>query len=258
MRVDVSPVGERLELEANPGLGFENIDVGLPIPGGFEEVHGVAGHQVAEVQSQFQVVIELVLHVAVDFHAEVLLFECQPFQIFGRLQIKSGQAELRLLGRLVVKGQLVEEHSLVTDIAAFEEDVVIRQALLEDKTFEKVYIDGEEVIEVPVAAVVVTGGVPGGIGHGRRAEVQSEIGVQQVALDVHIVPGGADIVNRARFIDEVPVDEGFAETGRGRQGTVDTDRQEIEIGIGEKLNFIFDSRIKVGCGNDTSVLLCQV
>src|SRR3990172_3882749 len=88
MRVDVSPVGERLELEANPGLGFENIDVGLPIPGGFEEVHGVAGHQVAEVQSQFQVVIELVLHVAVDFHAEVLLFECQPFQIFGRLKIK--------------------------------------------------------------------------------------------------------------------------------------------------------------------------
>src|SRR3972149_8820065 len=152
MRVDVYPVGDRLELVANPGLRFEYIDVGLPIPGGFEEVHGVAGYQIAEVQSQFHVVIELVLHVAVDFHTELLLTECQPLQIFCRLQIKSGKAELCLFGRLVVKGQLVEEHTLVTGIAAFEEDVVIRQALLEDKTFEKVYIDGEEVIEVPVAA----------------------------------------------------------------------------------------------------------
>src|SRR3970282_1465214 len=188
MRVDVSPVGDRLELVANHGLGFENIDVGFPIPGGFEEVHGVAGKQIAEVQSKFQVIIELVSHVAVEFPTELLLPECQPFKIFGRLQIKSGEADLCLFGRLEVKGQLVEEHALVTDIAAFEEDVVIRQTLLEDKTFEKVYIDGEEVFEVLVGAVAVTGGVPGGEGHGRRAEVQTEIGVRQVGLYVHIVP----------------------------------------------------------------------
>src|SRR4030042_6844422 len=175
MRVDVYPVGDRLELVANHGLGFENIDVGTPIPGGggFEEVHGVAGKQIAEVQSKFQVIIDLMSHVAVNFHTEVLLIESArpngPLQIFGRLQIKTGNADLRLFGRLEVKGQLVEEHALITDIAAFEEDVVIRHTLLEDKTFEKVYIDGEEVIEVPVAAVVVSGGVPGGKGTGAGA-----------------------------------------------------------------------------------------
>src|SRR4030065_2891044 len=207
MRVDVYPVGDRLELVANHGLGFENIDVGTPIPGGggFEEVHGVAGKQIAEMQSKFQVIIELVAHRAGTFHTEVLLVESArpngPLKIFGRLQIKTGNAALRLFGRLEVKGQLVEEHALITDIAAFEEDVVIRQTLLEDKTFEKVYIDGEEVFKVLVAAVVVTGGVPAGVGHGRRAEIQTEIGVRQVALYVHIVPGGADIVHAARLID---------------------------------------------------------